>query len=354
MNILQNEYPYHDKFNVNSLIKSIIHLQRNKLPSEPDYLISPNSLQYITCSTSKKGHVETITFIWEYLNLMNNNSNEKNNPNSIYIQPTEGLYENAVCTYAASRRLDHMVFGIISEMEEAGIKPTRNFLLRVSKAIRTRSSIKRVDHALHMMGNSYFGGAGGDEMISVSPTTSSLNILLAAFADFGFTSRAMDLYNEFDDFGCVPDGNTYSFLMNSIEMDISTTLPPMIGQLNNFGESQLNDDQKSWIESQLGVANSILNAATEMGCRSDEHLTDAYIKVLYSAADNDKALDFLGEKVQNGEKISSHTLGLLAVTNAELGNNNIVDEIIQLSKQGGYKSCLPRHFIERIDVLLSK
>lgn len=353
MNILQNEYPYHDKFNVNSLIKSIIHLQRNKLPSEPDYLISPNSLQYITCSTSKKGHVETITFIWEYLNLLNINSNEKSNPNSIYIQPTEGLYENAVCTYAASRRLDHMVFGIISEMEEAGIKPTRNFLLRVSKAIRTRSSIKRVDHALHMMGNSYYGGTSGDEMISVSPTTSSLNILLAAFADFGFTSRAMDLYNEYSDFGCVPDGNTYSFLMNTVDMDISTALPPAIGQLKNYGQSQLNDEQKGWIEGQLAVADSILNAATEMGYGSDEHLTDAYIKVLCSAGDNDKALDFLGEKIQNGEGISSHTLGLLAVTNAELGNHNIVDEIIQLSKQGGYKSGLPKHILERIDNLRS-
>ncbi len=350
LNILQNEYPYHNKFHVKALMQSIIHLQGNKLPNEPDYLITPNSLQYITCATSKKGHVDTITLIWEYLNLLNTNSHEKNNPNSIYLQPTEGLYENAASTYAESKRQDQLVFSILAEMEEAGLKPSRNFLIRLSKALRTHSTIRRVDAGIHMIRNKINSSYNSDEDISIKPTTSALNTLLATLADFGFTSRAMELYNEFEDFGCTPDENTYLFLMKSIEMDVSTCLPPTVGQ----SEIEKTAGEEIWVESQVMTADAILDAAVQMGHGDDEHLVEAYLKILHSAKEVEKAVGFLGEKLRKKKQISNHSLGLIALANAEQGNKDIVEEIVQLIKQDGKTSHLPKHVMELIGSLLHK
>ena len=53
-------------------------------------------------------------------------------------------------------------------------------------------------------------------------------------------------------------------------------------------------------------------------------------------------------------KISKHILELIALANAERGNKDIVEEILQLEQQGKNGSRFSKHVLERINMIFQK
>jgi pentatricopeptide repeat protein len=350
MNILKNEYPYTNKKHVNALLESIIQLQKDQ--SKAEYLISPKTFEDITCTATKKGHSHTVLLVWEYLKLIHGILEENNEPHAaLYKRPSPGLYENAATVFAASGYQDQLIFSTLSEMENEGYKPARPFISRLAATLRTRSTVKRLDNALHMIREAYDNDESNGES-SLIPTTSALNTIVAAFSDLGFSAKAMDIYHSFESLGCTPDEDTYSFLMDSIAMDVTTTIPPMIKGSRRRTKGIIEDvDMKSWLNTQIEAADAIFETATELGYGSNEHMTNAYVKILCAIGELDKAMYLLDEKICNGENIPQASLGMVALSNAELGDFEIVDDIISMGVQAGYRNGLSKHFLERIDNL---
>ena len=330
----------------------------------------------MSITIAKKGHSKSILLIWEYLALIHDALQKTDESQaSLYDRPSEGLYENAASTFAASGREDHLVFGILAEMEREGYAPSRSFLIRLASSLRTRSSVRRLGHAMHIIRNSYANSQdeveergngenkGEEEGIALKPTTSGLNIILAGYADFGFSTNAMNVYHEFEQLECIPDENTYSFLMDSIYMDISTAIPPKTRDTGRGNEmkfddttpsdySSIDDEMITWFNTRIEAADTIFEAAIEMGHGADEFLIHSYLKILCIKGDLEKALCLIDEMFENRERISQSTLGILAMSYAERGNFEIVDDILLMSSnQAGGENGLPRHMVERIEIL---
>jgi pentatricopeptide repeat protein len=346
MNIVQNEYPFNDRKKVQTILETVLKLQQNKSLTQDDYILSPGTLEQMTYSVAKKGQVSTITLAWEYLGTLRNTMSKKNGSQ---VTPSEGLYENAASTYAVAGRQDHVVFGILAEMEKEGYKPGRQLLVRLANSIRLHSSVRRLDKAMFTLRNSYESMQNGYGDDTLKPTTSALNTVIVGYCDFGFSSKAMDVYNEFESLECIPDENTYSFLMDSIVMDLSTAIPPRIryhGRSNHT--NAVGKEESSWIQDRVEAADAIFEAATEMDYGSDEKMIHSYVKVLCLNNDLKKAMHLVVEKVEKREKLSLATIGLLAMANANIGNFGTVDDIIVLCKSAGYPTGLPKHIMERI------
>lgn len=354
MNILQNEYPYRNKNNVCTLLESIIQLQQSKSLTQEDYLITPTTLENMTCVSAKKGHSNIVMLVWEYLDLIHRTMKNTNDSHSLlYTRPSAGLYENAASAFAASGHQDHLVFGILAEMEKEGLKPSRPFLSRLAAAIRTRSSVKRLDNAIHMIRKSYKGDGGYDnnEEMTLKPTTSALNTVLAGYSDFGFSSKAMEIYHDFERLECTPDENTFLFMMDSVAMDISTAIPPIVRGCGENNRKIDDDEVKSWLNTQTDAADAIFEAAMEVGYGSNERLINSYVRILCAVGELDKALYLVDENFENRVKLSQEALGLLAVCSAEMGDFETVESIAEMSKQVGYRHGLQHHIMERIENL---
>ncbi len=357
LNIIQNEYPFGNFKNNRSILESIIKLQQSKSPTQSDYLIDSKTLEYITCSSSKRGHSSIVTLIWEYMNSVRASLMEHDNSSplcSLYSKPTEGLYENAVMTFAASTNKDHLVLSILDEMEKEGYKPTRLFLSRLSA--RLRSSVRRLDHAMYMMRsnfnrslNNYSDSMEYEHQHFFNPTTSSLNAIMCAYADLGFSAKAMDLYNEFEDLQCVPDENTYIFLMDSVLMNVTTAIP------SNFvgGQQGRPDDEDliSWLESQVDAANAIVDVAIQMGFGLNEHLLHSYLKLLCAIGELDKAMYLLEERLDSKQKISLESFECVALSLAKIGKMDVVENIAIMSREAGYENGISKFVLDRIDRL---
>lgn len=354
LNILQNEYPYTNKKRVSALLEATIHLQ--KVEPDMNYLISPVTLEHMTHTASKKGQPDIVMLVWDYLTLIQETLESKNDPlAAIYSKTTPGLYENAALAFAGSYK-DHLVFvGILSEMENDGIKPSRSFLSRLAQSIRVRpNSVKRLDNVMYVIKESYRNNDTNvdDGQSSVKPTTSALNTVLAGFSDFGFSAKAIDIYHDFEQLQCIPDENTFSFLIDSIAMDITTAIPPSIRHFRRPPKRSIKDEEmKSWLSTQVDTADIIYEAAVEMGHGSNEYVLNSYIKILCAIGELDKALFLLEEKLEKEEKISIEALGLLALSNAHHGEFDIVQDIIMMCRKAGYKSGLSKHVTDRIAAL---
>jgi pentatricopeptide repeat protein len=387
MNVVQNEYPYTDNNNNRSLINSIVILQQKKHPLQSDYLISPLTLEQITLSTAKRGISDIIMSVWEYMKLVDTSiqnqreDNDASSSSSLYSRPTEGLYENAALSFASTGKHDELAFGILAEMEGQGHEPSRSFLSRLASTMRIRSSVRRLDRSVfiirsnheHAMNNYHHGQEGeNDDEITMKPTKSTLNTLIAAYADLGFSTKAMEIYDDFERLECTPDENTYSYLMDSIVMNVTTTLPfnlrgKIVGQKVNNNNADMNDnastnangnqydddqfDAESWLDAQIEAADAIYEAANEMGHGCDGNLIHAYVQILCSIGKLEKAKSLLDEKVDNREWVPEETFGLLALSNAHIGNMEAVDDVVQMCRQTGYKGGLPIHVAKRIQVL---
>ena len=95
-----------------------------------------------------------------------------------------------------------------------------------------------------------------------------------------------------------------------------------------------------------------IEAAIERGHGADEVLIHSYLSILCIKGDLEKAMYLIDEMFENRERISQSTLGVLAIAYAERGDFEIVEEIVLMSSnQAGGRNGLPRHVVERIEIL---
>jgi len=396
LNIIQNEYPYSNANNVYSLLQSLIHLQRHKKPTQLDYIVDLGTLQHLTVSPAKRGNTRAVSLLWKYMDLIRTSleteeyvtSSSTSSSSSIdsssscitstYYKPTEAIYENAAEAFSSSTKQgeDEMVFRIFAEMERDGMKPSRAFLNRVSESMRTRSSVKRLNKAMYILRSSYndgwsssshtyptaSGGDGGGDTsaaaAALKPTTSSLNCVLAGYADLGYLDKAFRTFDEYRQLGCEPDEQTFGILMDACAMNVITAIPPNVQNPSenvdgndNANGNRMDDFTCSWIESQVEIADAILETAKEMGFVCDHHFVHTYVKILCTVDELDKAMRYVEETLDEGRKVSQETFGLIAIGYARKGDMETVNYVINMTKKAGYKNGLLRLFMERIERL---
>jgi pentatricopeptide repeat protein len=118
----------------------------------------------------------------------------------------ESTYECMIQAFCASYRKDQLAFACLAEMINCGYVPSRSLIRSMSRSIRF--SVRRIENAYRMIIHREMG---------CEPSLYSLNTIISAFAENGEMDRAFDiLFQDFVTFDIEPDGDTYSYAMESL------------------------------------------------------------------------------------------------------------------------------------------
>jgi|EP00979_Chaetoceros_neogracilis_P006828 pentatricopeptide repeat protein len=341
MNIVQNEYPYENIYTTRAILKAISKSQSNKLISMPDYILDMGTLEHLTCVLSRKGNSREMMMLWDYIQSVQAADNHPS------YHATEGLYESLARAFVSStRKEDELLFGVLATMEDQGLKPSFIFLRGLSQAMRTRSTIGRLDKASHILLSSHNAQRyryKDDGATVVRATTSAINTIISGYADLGLFEKAYKMYNYFQDLDCEPDEHTFVFMLEAVAMNLSTAIP----RGHNFHGHE-------WVSAQEEAADILVEEARYRGYQTNKFLVDSYVKVLCTTKNLEKAKNFIVDTVldaeQNGVRpnIVLKTFSNLAIDFALSGDLEGAHEVSQLCIVSGYND-LPAHVSERIE-----
>ena len=338
MNIIQNEHPYNNVHTVRDLLKVVLRLQKNKEESMADYIIDMGTLEHLSFVAARKGHSQPLMIMWDYIQEVRNAGNPS-------YQPTQALYENVAQAFASSsRKEDQLLFGALATMEEQGYRPSYIFLRGVSQAMRTRSTVGRLEHASFMLQKSHNAPRYEDsDEIRIRVTSSALNVLISGYADLGLVDKAYRTFDLFDECDCKPDEHTFAFMVEAVAMNLTTAVPPRGNHVNE------------WVASQEEAADILVGEARQRGFHANRPLAHSYVEILCATKSLEKAKHFLIDMVldadENGERaaIDLKTFSLLAMNYGLSADLEGADEIVQLCCTAGYAEGLPRHVTDRIE-----
>ena len=341
LNVVQNEYPFFNVQSARDILKCLLLLQQNKQESTADYILDMGTLEHLCCVSSRKGNSPAMKILLNYIQEVQNAGNPR-------YQPTEGIYESMAQAFvSSSRKEDHLVFALLAEMESNGLTPSYIFLRGLSQAMRTRSTVGRLDLAGHMLrrGHNPNGFNNDSEEVGSRATTSALNTIISGYADLGLVDRAYQAYTTFDELGCEPDANTFAFLLESVVMQLTTALPPRPDSKGN-----------EWALSQEDIADAMVDEARNRGFHTNKFLIHSYVQVLCATGGSlKKAKNFIYERISEAEEneerpsIGVHTFSTLALNCAQSGDFDSVDEIRDMCISSGYTQGFSVHVTERID-----
>lgn len=338
MNIVQFSFPYNDITNTRYIVRSLNKLQNNKDSDMPDYIIDVGNLESIAYPLSRKGMSRELMDLWSYIQTIQASGYP-------HYQATEGFLESLARSFVASRRQeDELLFGVLATMEEQGLKPSYIFIKGLAQSLRTKSTIARLDKGRHILFNSLHENSNPDGSPSlVSPCSTSLNTLLAGYADLGLSEKSFQLLDSFEQLGCEPDANTYAFLVQAICRNLTTSLPV----------AYVSNDMNRFLSEQEELADYVINETIRKGFHNHKHLIDAYVKVLCATNNLEKAREFLSMQIAEADELgdipstSLDTLSTLALEHALRGNFDGLEEVSQICISSGY-SGLPSSIHSRI------
>lgn len=337
LNIVQNEYPYESIYKARAILKGISKLQRNKPAYMPDYILDMGTLEHFTCVLSRKGNSREMMMLWDYIQDVQLAGNPS-------YHATEGLYESLARAFvSSSRKEDEYLFGVLATMEDQGLKPSFIFIRGLSQAMRTRSTVGRLDKASHILISSHNAQRYNNTATVVRATTSALNTIISGYADLGLFEKAYTMYGYFEKLNCEPDEHTFVFMLEAVAMNLSTAIP----RRQDFHGHE-------WVSTQEEAADLLIEEAGYRGYLTNKFLVDSYVKILCTTNNMEKAKTFIADSVhaaeQNGMRpnIALKTFSTLAIDFALSGDQEGAEEIHQLCTRSGYDS-LPSHVTERIE-----
>lgn len=338
LKIVQNEYPYENVLISRPLLRALVRLQKQKSASMPDYILDLGTVEHLSCVLSRKGNSRELIQLWEYVQEIQNAGNP-------HYRPTIGLYENLARAFVSSKmREDELVFGVLATMEDQGLQPSYIFIKGLSQAMRTRSTVSRLDKAGHILRNAHdsYTNNSDHENLGIRASTSALNTIISGYADLGLFDKAYSLYTSFADLNCEPDENTFIFMLDALYMNLSTALPPGY---------YLGHDE--WVKSQVEAADLIVQEASYRGFQPGL-LLEKYVSILCVIGNVEKARNILVDMVLDAERdgqkipdITLNTFSCVSLNYALIGDTERADEIRNLCLISGYEG-LPPHIEERI------
>lgn len=345
LKIVQNEYPYENVFITRPILKALRRLQKNKSASMPDYILDLGTIEHLSCVLSRKGNSRELIELWEYIQEIQNSGNP-------HYRPTIGLYENLARAFVSSKlKEDELVFSILTTMEDQGLQPSYIFLKGLSQAMRTRSTVSRLDKAGHILRNAHdaYRNSTDYESLGIRASTSALNTIISGYADLGLFEKAYSLYTSFADLNCDPDENTFIFMLDALYMNLSTALP------SGYTYGNQNRD---WVNSQEETADILVQEASYRGFQTGL-LLEKYVSILCVVGNVDKArnivVDMVLDAEQNGQipDITLDTFSCVSLAYASSGDTERADEIKNLCLVSGFEN-LPPYVEQRICSLRSK
>mmetsp|Transcript_8252 Transcript_8252/g.15544 ORF Transcript_8252/g.15544 Transcript_8252/m.15544 type:complete len:684 (-) Transcript_8252:15-2066(-) len=343
LKIVQNEYPYESVLITRPILTTLLRLQKKKSASMPDYILDLGTVEHLSCVLSRKGNSSELIQLWEYVQEIQNAGNP-------HYHPTIGLYENLARAFVSSkRREDVLVFGVLATMEDQGHQPSYIFLKGLSQAMRTRSTVSRLDKASHILRNSHeaYTNSRNNENLGIRASTSALNTIISGYADLGRFDKAYSLYTSFTDLDCEPDEYTFIFLLDALHMNLSTAIPS--------GYSFENHD---WVKSQVETADILLQESTYRGFQSGL-LLEKYVSISCVVGNIDKARNIVVDMVLDAERngqipdITLETFSRVSLSYALSGDMQRADEMRNICIVSGYES-LPTYVEKRIRRLKQK
>lgn len=324
LNILHNDFPYNHLFSTRDLISSMITLQKRKLETDLDYEVDIGTLEHVCGILARKGSSSDIVSIWEYIDIIRQSGNSD-------YKPSEGLYELLAQSFASSsKKEDHLLFGVLANMEADGFKPSFSFIRGLAQAVRSRSTVYRLDNCLHILSSRQDG---------IPPTTSALNCVMSGYADLGFVEKTYQVFEMFRDLNCDPDINTFIIMLEAVHMNLSTALPKSRLDIHIDNEAQ------EWIDSQLNATEIIMEAAREKGFDLDHFahsLVDVYIRILLTTGHVDKASIFVEDLIIEAKTrnelppISHNTFKTIVQEYKRVDDDTNIDFIRNLYQDAGY------------------
>jgi pentatricopeptide repeat protein len=328
LNILHNDFPYNHLFSTRDLVSSVITLQNRKMETELDYEIDMGTLEHLCGILARKGSSSDVVSIMEYVDSIRQSGNAE-------YKPTEGLYESLAQSFASSsKKEDHLLFGVLAIMEADGFKPSFSLIRDLAQAVRSRSTVHRLDNCLHILSSRHDG---------VPPTTSALNCVMSGYADLGFVEKTYQVFEMFGDLNCDPDINTFILMLEAVYMNLSTALP------RSRRDIQIDEEAQEWIDSQINVADTIMEAAREKGFDLDDsahQLVDVYIRILLSTGGVDKASVYVEDLIADAgtrnelPPISHNTFKVIVQEYKRYDDYANIDFLQKLYQDAGYSRDL--------------
>jgi pentatricopeptide repeat domain (PPR motif) len=236
-------------------------------------------------------------------------------------------------------------------MEDQGLQPSYIFLKGLSQAMRTRSTVSRLDKAGHILRNAHdaYRNSTDYESLGIRASTAALNTIISGYADLGLFEKAYSLYTSFADLNCDPDENTFIFMLDALYMNLSTALP------SGYTYGNQNRD---WVNSQEETADILVQEASYRGFQTGLML-EKYASILCVVGNVDKARNIIVDMVldaeQNGQipDITLDTFSCVSLAYASSGDTERADEIKNLCLVSGFEN-LPPYVEQRICRLRSK
>lgn len=309
INALQNLHPFTDLDATKKALQTILDLQNSLKPGDGrDYRVDRGTLEQITVAGARHGSFELNLLVWDLMDTLG-------------YEPTLGMYENTIHSFAMGYRQDHSVFAVLGEMESKGFVPSRGLIQSIARSIRY--SVGRVDSAYMILTKENIEGS----LVSVA----SLNVILYACAELGEVDRAFATLDDFPLHNLEPNQDTYSFVLEALA--------------RNMDPGLYNDEEQRMADapSRLDAADAVLAIMEGNNVPLCHHGIHQYARLLFNIGELDEAAKFILERKESGENISNKTFFILA---SEFGRRGNFDMARLLES----KTTEPLHFLrERLD-----
>jgi pentatricopeptide repeat protein len=337
--------------NVGNLLRTIIQLEKANLSKKSgfNYQVDLGTLEHLSATAAKKGRSDVILLVWEYMEVM-----RLSEENSNCITLSQSMHESAAQAFAcSSKKEDHMIFNLFAEMDEQGYETNRALLKSISRSMRTRVTVRRIDNMKWILKNH---GKNDNYYNTSKPTSAALNCILACYGQLGEVQKALETFDEFDHLGCQTTPETFEFIMEGIRENTTTAVPPFLhGIGTNYVGNENEDNFEEWRLSQLETAEVVLLTCLEQGHQVNMYMLNNYIQILCTAGELQKAKEFLSELIESEkehvQEFSPQCFSILALSYAQRGFRDETQEVINMCTEVGLSDHFPKHVMERIATL---
>ena len=210
----------------------------------------------------------------------------------------------------------------MTSMKDDGYIPTRPLIRSFSSAIRFNKFLigkgRRILKDDKQQENFLMEN---DKLVSLE----SLNVIMSAYAERGDPSDAADILNLMIEYDIKPNADSYSFVIEGLGRDI---------------KKRLKQDDESYKQKSIKIADSILSMMEESGTAPTTQVLRHYVELLCLAGEIQTATsivkDFLSSSRNNKDeerKINNITIYRIAVENARVGNYDVAKELASMTTE---------------------
>jgi hypothetical protein len=211
--------------------------------------------------------------------------------------------------------------------------------------------VGRLDNAYYILANATEG---------TRITTASLNCIMSACAEGGLVDRTFATFDDFAEYNLDPDLETFSFFMESLSVDIATTLSRLPSLPKNASdESMALQEQlrQHKIAVQVEAADSVLEMMKETGLSptASQYVLKYYTQIMCSSSDVEhlkKAHLFLQEACDAKDRVSTESISDLVKRYTILGQCDTARVVASLAENE--HGQIPSFLLNNIAIMENK